>query len=383
MGFFSPRGSTNFYVGIWYKNISVQTVVWVANRETPIRPFSNGSRLELTIDGNLILFDGSNKRIWAVNNSVGLSSVPNKGVLLDYGNFVLSDGLSIIWESFDYPTDTWLPGGKVGVDRSLINQRQLLTSWKNYDDPASGKFSFGMDPRSSREFFLWINQTQILWRSQVWNGNDFASFHNYKTNFSYIINGHQAKYFTYNTSADTTIRYVITYNGQIEQLGWAETLQKWKIIFLEPEDGYNIAYCGPNGLFDITSSPACDCLKGFQPRSLQEWQSADFSGGCIRTKRLHCSNADLYPISRISLPANSQSLDVESAQVCKLACLGNCSCTAYAYNGGRCLLWTGDLLDARAVVDSQGDLYIKASDVLPHSKNNYKLHYNFIIVYLS
>ncbi|CBI35386.3 unnamed protein product, partial [Vitis vinifera] len=33
LGFFSPRKSTKYYVGIWYKKISKQTIVWVANRD--------------------------------------------------------------------------------------------------------------------------------------------------------------------------------------------------------------------------------------------------------------------------------------------------------------------------------------------------------------
>lgn len=36
MGFFSPGKSNNRYVGMWYKNISVRTEVWVANREVPL-----------------------------------------------------------------------------------------------------------------------------------------------------------------------------------------------------------------------------------------------------------------------------------------------------------------------------------------------------------
>ena len=39
LGFFTPGNSNRRYVGIWYKNIAVQTVVWVANRCNPI----NGS----------------------------------------------------------------------------------------------------------------------------------------------------------------------------------------------------------------------------------------------------------------------------------------------------------------------------------------------------
>ncbi|MCD7462296.1 hypothetical protein HAX54_048204, partial [Datura stramonium] len=36
MGFFSPGNSKLRHVGMWYKNISVRTVVWVANREAPL-----------------------------------------------------------------------------------------------------------------------------------------------------------------------------------------------------------------------------------------------------------------------------------------------------------------------------------------------------------
>ncbi|KAJ0442967.1 putative non-specific serine/threonine protein kinase [Helianthus annuus] len=50
LGFFSPGKSKNRYVGIWYKKISTGTVVWVANRETPITDKSG--MLELSEQGN-------------------------------------------------------------------------------------------------------------------------------------------------------------------------------------------------------------------------------------------------------------------------------------------------------------------------------------------
>ncbi|KAL0306454.1 UNVERIFIED_CONTAM: G-type lectin S-receptor-like serine/threonine-protein kinase [Sesamum radiatum] len=36
LGFFSPGNSRSRYVGMWYKNVTVMTVVWVANREAPL-----------------------------------------------------------------------------------------------------------------------------------------------------------------------------------------------------------------------------------------------------------------------------------------------------------------------------------------------------------
>ena len=81
--------------------------------------------------------------IWSSNISAGVSSSEaTKMVLLDSGNFVLSDGFGVIWQSFDYPTDTLLPGGKVGFDKSTTNKTQVLTSWRNPNDPSPGIFVY-------------------------------------------------------------------------------------------------------------------------------------------------------------------------------------------------------------------------------------------------
>ena len=35
LGFFSPGGFGDLYLGIWYTNIPIKTIVWVANRDSP------------------------------------------------------------------------------------------------------------------------------------------------------------------------------------------------------------------------------------------------------------------------------------------------------------------------------------------------------------
>ncbi|GLJ51351.1 hypothetical protein SUGI_1091830 [Cryptomeria japonica] len=37
LGFFSPKGTNNWYIGIWYARMSPKTIVWVANRDKPVR----------------------------------------------------------------------------------------------------------------------------------------------------------------------------------------------------------------------------------------------------------------------------------------------------------------------------------------------------------
>ena len=58
LGFFSPGSSRNRYVGIWYKNIPVRTVVWVANRNNPINDSSGFLMLDNT--GNVVLVSNNN-----------------------------------------------------------------------------------------------------------------------------------------------------------------------------------------------------------------------------------------------------------------------------------------------------------------------------------
>lgn len=140
LGFFTPGNSHNYYIGIWHKGLPIpnKTVVWVANRNQPVSDPSS-SALQLFQDGNLVLLTSNKIRVWSTNST---SSLPNStvGVLLDNGNFFLrkiSDISSIMWQSFDHPTDTWLPGAKFGYNK-VTNDSQILTSWRSYENPAPG-----------------------------------------------------------------------------------------------------------------------------------------------------------------------------------------------------------------------------------------------------
>ncbi|KAJ0791898.1 putative non-specific serine/threonine protein kinase [Helianthus annuus] len=59
IGFFSPGKSMNWYLGIWYKKISTGTVVWVANRETPITDRSGMLKLSRQRDLQILGADNT------------------------------------------------------------------------------------------------------------------------------------------------------------------------------------------------------------------------------------------------------------------------------------------------------------------------------------
>ncbi|KAI6703891.1 hypothetical protein NL676_013027 [Syzygium grande] len=74
MGFFSPNGSANRYVGIWYNHVPAYNVLWVANRENPIFDSSG----VVTISDDAYAFDS------------GVGCMHWRGDLIDLQKF--SDG---------------------------------------------------------------------------------------------------------------------------------------------------------------------------------------------------------------------------------------------------------------------------------------------------
>ncbi|PPD79901.1 hypothetical protein GOBAR_DD23166 [Gossypium barbadense] len=146
LGFFKPGNSSNYYIGMWYGKVNQQTAVWVANREIPPVHDIHSSELKIS-NGNLVLFNESQVPIWSTNISSS-SSNSVVAVLEDGGNLVLKDGpksSTPLWQSLDHPTQTWLPGGKLSLNRRT-NQSQQLTSWKNSEDPAPATVMIGKQP---------------------------------------------------------------------------------------------------------------------------------------------------------------------------------------------------------------------------------------------
>ncbi|KAI4296552.1 hypothetical protein L6164_036501 [Bauhinia variegata] len=171
LGFFSPLNSKIRYVGIWYNKVSEQTIVWVAKRDTPLT--NTSGVLSMDSHGNLIILETQTrnaKPIWSAKFLVQLLSTNTSGKLLDTGNFILvhDESQNVLWQSFGYPTNTFLPYMKLGLNRKTALDR-FLTSWKSPNDPGTGNFTYRIDPSGVPQFFLYKNEAP-LWRVGSWTG---------------------------------------------------------------------------------------------------------------------------------------------------------------------------------------------------------------------
>ncbi|KAL5560362.1 hypothetical protein UlMin_036573 [Ulmus minor] len=108
------KQGNGFAVGIWFQNIQQKTVIWTANRDDP--PLPSDATLILTADGLKLQTQSQEIRIANTAQPVANAS------MLDSGNFVLYNSNStIIWQSFDFPTDTLLSTQRLATKKELVS----------------------------------------------------------------------------------------------------------------------------------------------------------------------------------------------------------------------------------------------------------------------
>ncbi|KAG5524288.1 hypothetical protein RHGRI_031083 [Rhododendron griersonianum] len=378
LGFFGPGNSSRRYVGIWYDKISEQTVVWVANKDSPINGTSGV--LSLNQDGNLVIFDNTqDSTVWQTNASV----VSYSAQLLDSGNLVLFQGDSgsggVVWQSFDHPTNTLLPNMKLGLDRRTGHE-WLLTTWKSRDDPGTGEYSYRVEPSESPQLVLFKGSTRV-WRIAAWltrrsSGKPEAT-PSFVVNGSYTNNRDEVYtfYTLINTSNVSTL--FVDELGSLKMVTW---VGRWVEFYSVPKDQCDYyGRCGLYGYYDSNNGVEfeCTCLPGYEPRLAEKWYLRDASGGCIKKREAlsMCGNREGFvQVANAKIPDTSKahvrmSLSV---QECKEECLGNCSCLAFtseAEGGVRanCFTWHENLMDVRKFVrrfpNGGLDLYIRVDAV--------------------
>ncbi|XP_048543159.1 G-type lectin S-receptor-like serine/threonine-protein kinase At2g19130 [Triticum urartu] len=384
LGLFSPAGSSDgrLYLGIWYKNIPVQTVVWVANRVTPLSTVVSAELRVSPDDGNLELVGPTNASaspvvVWSSNLSS--SSRSNTAEIRDNGNLVLVDGgnsSNVMWQSFDHPTDTHISGAWLGENK-LTGEYQALTSWRNAQDPAPGMFTDTVDPSGTNDFLFMWNRSRMYWHTGVWTGRIFAATpeatRNDLFNQTYVDTPAYRRVTNVLYDNATITRTVLDLTGQAKLYIWVSASQSWQLFWTAPTVQCDVyALCGTFGICDPRSQPPCRCPSGFAPVAGGNWSLSDWSGGCHRSIPLTCarngSTTDGFlALPEVKLPEDSLAVAAaQSKAECKSTCQKNCSCQAYAFSARGCALWHGELRNLQQLYMDSGvsgsDLYLRLSE---------------------
>lgn len=342
MGFFST--DLGSYLGIRYASILTPTYVWVANRESPVKNLTS-ARAEIgSDDGRFRVVDsrdtGEEIVVWRSANSEKATAA----TLLDSGNLVLlsSDrGGAVVWQSFDFPGDTFLPGMKVTATRSI-------TCWRSPSDPGAGRYSLRLRPPQYGEFELVYNLSRQYWSSGNWTGGAFVGVPEMRVR--YIYEFEFANPFTPEASfgyrevapPDGGLRAPLPFTcfkvdpfGQLQQYTWSTQTESWDMFWSQPDNPCRVyGLCGGFGFCDGTQKARpCSCLgAAFSPADGIRWRSCDYSGGCRRDGG--CDGRDEFDeIGAVDYDGAVAGASFPGTRpACEKSCLSDCSCVGFRHN---------------------------------------------------
>ncbi|WCJ35006.1 G-type lectin S-receptor-like serine/threonine-protein kinase At5g24080 [Euphorbia peplus] len=367
VGFF-PVGKNAFLFSIWFSDPFCDgncTVIWSANRDQPV----NGKRSKLSLQnsGNLVLTDAGGVTVWSTNTVSESGSV--NLIIQENGNLVLqkSDS-SVIWQSFDFPTDTILPRESVGKNWELVSSR----SRSNY---SSGFFKLYFDNDNVlRLLYQGPDTSSIYWPDPEllsWEAGR-SSYNNTRTaSFDSLGNFSSSDGFNFMADDDEAgmqRRLTIDFDGNLRLYSRGNVGETWTVSWQAMSEPCRIhGICGPNSVCsqDPNSGAKCSCLRGFKMKDLKDW-----SFGCEPNFELSCSRNEstFARFSHVEFYGYDFAFRPNyTLEMCENLCLERCDCLGfqlkfikhdYPSNVPYCFAKTM-LLNGRHSPNFEGDIYLK------------------------
>lgn len=333
LGFFQGAVSGDVFAGIWFKNLVNKKPVWVANRDNPLQ--HRYATLAIRYDGNLIVSD--RRQAPMIVNYGMLASSPNtSATLLDNGNLILKQRDEVIWQSFSFPTDTYLPGMKLGWFGLTTEEprRQVLLSWLSPQNPAWGSLTMVTSYKDARTLSVWKGDSAHLdigWLDE--NGRFRFVFENSSDSFnlSHTSTANET-YLTYNTIGGYDMSWLV--------MASTGHLDEYKLY---------------EGRLSIVRHPLCGGASVTVNSSV-----------CSKEASQKCEDGDAFVVINGSMPSSiSMNISiVGDLDECELICRINCSCIAFASGESGCQLYYGSRNDLRNNIGGGGFLHLRGNETM-------------------
>eukprot|EP01018_Ginkgo_biloba_P033208 Gb_05527 [translate_table: standard] len=359
-GFYEPIAGQKLYLlGIWFNKIRNRTLVWTANRDDPV---GEGSTLELTEAGDLILFDSHRNQKWSADKST-LGSVA-KAAMLDSGNFVLLNASSQpVWQSFDSPTDTLLPGQTLKRNSTMFSR----ASPQNY---STGRFVLHLEEDGNLVLYPADRPDKsdgIYWSSntQSTSGDNPLMFD--ESGRLLLANGNETiPILNTGYAGDESVYHRVTldFDGVLREYEHERDVESsWSTYGKALQDPCRVkSLCGMNGYCTLQSGETvCKCPPGFNPVDKQ-----DAFKGCHRNAPTSCNaRSKMEKMENTDWRGGADYwhfLSMNESE-CQQACLDDCECVVVIFWNGNCWKKTNPLLDGRQALDvNDRTAFVKVSD---------------------
>ena len=360
--------SNGYAIGVFLVGIPEKTVIWTANRDNP--PTLADVTLNFTGDGRLILQSAQGNESTIVDPPGRATSAS----MLNSGNFVLyNSNKDIIWQSFNYPTNTILQG------QCLLAGATLVSSVSG-SDQSTGIFQLVMQTDGNLVQYPYIPELKVehaYWASGTdGQGNNVSlclddDGHLYLLNSTgkYLSNLTQGGYPTngivrlMRIDADGIFRL---YSHNLEKNG------NWLVNWSSSDNKCDPkGLCGLNGYCTTIDREAeCKCLPGFVRVHQDNWssgcersftaESCQIKNGNMKYIMLEESNT-VWEDSAFSIMQQ-----ISTKEDCEAACLEDCNCEAALYkDGGECRKQRLPLRFGRRVLTDSSVALIKVGKSTP------------------
>ncbi|KAL8170941.1 hypothetical protein V2J09_022745 [Rumex salicifolius] len=317
-----------FVVGIRYNLGSEASNVPVWSVGGGIR-VSHNSTFKFSHDGRLVLFDNPNGLVvWSTNTSaMGVQ----KATLLDDGNLVLI-GLEdeLIWQSFNSPTSTLLPGQTFHFPQTLRapSTRSILSY-------------YSLMIRRSGELALVWEANVTYWRSQLSSSVEVkeARFDSSGIFGLYDVTNATVWSVSSEDFKDSSVslrRVRIEPDGNLRMYSWDGALCVWKISWQAVENQCDVfGSCGLYSLCGFNSTESvCSCLyeSSFSQNSGVPETDSGAAVGCRKMVDLsNCKMPSLMSLKHTLLyglyPPHDMKIMLNEDD-CKSYCVNDTSCVA-------------------------------------------------------
>ncbi|KVH94860.1 putative receptor protein kinase ZmPK1 [Cynara cardunculus var. scolymus] len=327
-GFYSFQTNAHWFA-IWFTNSKDRTVVWTANRNTPVN--GHGSKVTFQRDGAMVLTDVNGMVVWQTNTT---STDVNRAVLLNTGNLVLKNRKGqILWQSFDYPTDTLLPSQTLTKSKSLISASRKGSFQSGYfslNYNSNNVLTLSYDgPEISSVYWPSPNPSFSVWDygRTSYNSSRIAVF----DGMGVFISSDRWRFSASDMGFGIKRRLTMDYDGNLRVYSLNESSGLWLITWQAIAQPCNVhGICGRNGICTHGEKLECSCPPGY------EWSDpTDLTQGCMPPFNKTCGNSTSFGF--LELPhTDYYGFDLNfsspiSFEACRDLCLEDCSCEAYNY----------------------------------------------------
>ncbi|KAF2290341.1 hypothetical protein GH714_011515 [Hevea brasiliensis] len=349
-----------YLLAIWYNKIPDKTIVWFANGDDPAPA---GSQVKLIAHRGLVLTSPQGTEI----GKSGMLWGAAYGFMNDTGNFIISSsGSEILWQSFDHPTDTLLPGQaleRLSPELTLGWGGQMLSSRLTETNFSRGRFQFRLIIDGNAVLNTNNLPTGFPYDAYFWSDTVDSNLSNAglrvvfnESGYLYVLRANGTRQLLTRgkvvPAAENYHRVTLNFDGVLVQYWHPKSSTgnggNWSIIRSMPDNictdivgGQGTGPCGFNGVcqLNIDERPICSC-----PQRFSLLDPNDSHGGCrpdfyTQSCEEDVSNSpedfDFLELENTDWPTSDYERYLPyNMEECKKACSEDCFCSVIVFREG-------------------------------------------------